>query len=57
MKTEPNKAVEGALRQKLESNTTSDAEPAAPIKYESGLIPLLWIGIPFLLILLYGFLT
>ncbi len=42
-------------RPKLDSFAEKNAANEANTEYASGLIPLLWLGIPFLLVLLYGF--
>ena len=42
-------------RPKLDSFAAKNADIEANTKYESGLIPLVWLGIPFVLVLIYGF--
>jgi hypothetical protein len=44
-------------RRKLDSFEQMNAETEANTTYESGLIPLLWLAIPFVLLLIYGILS
>ena len=46
----------GPERHALESPEQANAEAQGGDHYSSGLIPLLWLGIPFILVLLYGLL-
>ena len=41
-------------RRELDSFERMNAEAEANTKYENGLIPLVWLAIPFVLVLIYG---
>ena len=44
-------------RRKLDSFEKMNAEAEANTKYENALIPLLWLAIPFVALLIYGYLS
>jgi hypothetical protein len=44
-------------RETRDSFESKNANAEANTEYASGLIPLLWLGIPFVLILIYGYLS
>lgn len=51
----PNSPAPDRYRNELDSFERKNAEAEANFKYESALIPLLWLLLPFILILIYGF--
>jgi hypothetical protein len=56
MATKPqNHSNAGSPCETLDSFESRNADAEANTEYASGLIPLLWLGIPFVLILIYGY--